>query len=96
MDLSESRDAQPRKDQEEDREKKALRENIMRMALTSEARQRLANIKIVKPQIAQTIEEYVIQMATSGKLKTVINDDQLKEILASLQEKKHEFTFRRI
>jgi programmed cell death protein 5 len=66
------------------------------MALTSEARQRLANIKIVKPQIAQTIEEYVIQMATSGKLKTVINDDQLKEILASLQEKKHEFTFRRI
>lgn len=96
MDLSESRDSQPRKEQEEEREKKALRENIMRMALTSEARQRLANIKIVKPQIAQTIEEYIIQMATSGKLKTVINDDQLKEILASLQEKKHEFTFRRI
>jgi programmed cell death protein 5 len=96
MDLSESRESQPRKDQEEDREKKALRENIMRMALTSEARQRLANIKMVKPQIAQTIEEYVIQMAASGKLKTVINDDQLKEILASLQEKKHEFTFKRI
>jgi programmed cell death protein 5 len=66
------------------------------MALTSEARQRLANIKMVKPQIAQTIEEYVIQMATSGKLKQVINDDQLKEILGSLVEKKREFTIRRI
>lgn len=96
MDLSEPRESQPRKDQDEEKEKKVLRENIMRMALTSEARQRLANIKMVKPQIAQTIEDYVIQMATSGKLKTVINDDQLKEILASLQEKKHEFTFRRI
>ena len=96
MDLSEERESQPRKDQQEDKEKKALRENIMRMALTSEARQRLANIKMVKPQVAQTIEDYIIQMATSGKLKQVINDDQLKEILGSIQGKKREFTIRRI
>ena len=95
--MSEQRDSQPRRDQQqEDKEKKALRENIMRMALTSEARQRLANIKMVKPQIADTIEQYIIQMATTGKLKNVINDDQLKEILGSLQEKKREFTIRRI
>ena len=94
--MSEQRDSQQRNNQQEDKEKKALRENIMRMALTSEARQRLANIKMVKPQIAQTIEEYIIQMATSGKLKTVINDDQLKEILGSLQGKKRDFTIRRI
>jgi programmed cell death protein 5 len=94
--LSDQRDSQPIKNQQEDKEKKALRENIMRMALTSEARQRLANIKMVKPQVAETIEEYIIQMATSGKLKQVINDDQLKEILGSLQGKKREFTIRRI
>jgi programmed cell death protein 5 len=94
--LSEQRDSQPRKEQGEDKEKKVLRENIMRMALTSEARQRLANIKMVKPQIAQTIEEYIVQMASSGKLKQVINDDQLKELLGSIQGKKREFTIRRI
>jgi len=94
--LSEQRDSQPRKEQGEDKEKKALRENIMRMALTSEARQRLANIKMVKPQIAQSIEEYIVQMASSGKLKQVINDDQLKELLGSIQGKKREFTIRRI
>ena len=95
IELSEQRDSQPRKDDEE-KEKKVLRENIMRMALTSEARQRLANVKMVKPQIAQSIEDYIIQMATTGKLKNVINDDQLKELLGSLQERKHDFTFRRI
>lgn len=94
--MSEQRDSQPRKEQGEDKEKKALRENIMRMALTSEARQRLANIKMVKPQIAQSIEEYIVQMASSGKLKQVINDDQLKELLGSIQGKKREFTIRRI
>lgn len=94
--MSEQRDSQPRKEQGEDKEKKVLRENIMRMALTSEARQRLANIKMVKPQIAQSIEEYIVQMASSGKLKQVINDDQLKELLGSIQGKKREFTIRRI
>jgi len=94
--LSEQRDNQPRKEQGEDKERKALRENIMRMALTSEARQRLANIKMVKPQIAQSIEEYIVQMASSGKLKQVINDDQLKELLGSIQGKKREFTIKRI
>ncbi len=94
--MSDQRDSQPIKNQQEDKEKKALRENIMRMALTSEARQRLANIKMVKPQVAETIEDYIIQMATAGKLKQVINDDQLKEILGSLQGKKREFTIRRI
>jgi len=94
--LYEQKDDQPKTELQDDKEKKALRENIMRMALTSEARQRLANIRMVKPQIAQTIEEYIVQMASTGKLKQVINDDQLKELLGSLQGKKREFTIKRI
>jgi programmed cell death protein 5 len=94
--LYEDKDDQPKGDSQDDKEKKALRENIMRMALTSEARQRLANIRMVKPQIAQTIEEYIVQLASSGKLKQVINDDQLKELLGTIQGKKREFTIKRI
>ncbi len=94
--MYEEKDDQPKGDSKEDKEKKALRENIMRMALTSEARQRLANIRMVKPQIAQTIEEYIVQLASSGKLKQVINDDQLKELLSTIQGKKREFTIKRI
>jgi programmed cell death protein 5 len=94
--LYEQKDGQTRSDSPDDKEKKALRENIIRIALTSEARQRLANIRMVKPQIAQTIEDYIVQMASSGKLKQVINDDQLKELLGSIQGKKREFTIKRI
>lgn len=94
--MYEPKDDQTKADSQEDKEKKVLRENIIRMALTSEARQRLANIRMVKPQIAQTIEEYIVQLASSGKLKQVINDDQLKELLGSIQGKKREFTIKRI
>ena len=77
-------------------DRKALREGLLRMALTSEARQRLANVKMVKPDLAAQIEEYVVQVASSGKLKNVINDEQVKQMLSALQEKKRDITIRRI
>ncbi len=93
----EQRDNQPNKGAEEDAARKSMRENIIRMALTSEARQRLTNVRMVKPEMAKTIEEYVIQLASSGRLKTVIDDEQLKTLLASMAEKQHkEFRIRRI
>jgi programmed cell death protein 5 len=94
--LYDPKDEQGKSASQDDKEKKAYRENIMRIALTSEARQRLANIRMVKPQIAQTIEEYIVQMAASGKLKRTIDDEQLKDLLGSIQGKKREFTIKRI
>lgn len=85
---------QSRTPKEEDGAKRSMRENIIRVALTSEARQRLTNIRMVKPDIARIIEEYVIQLAQSGKLTKTIDDEQLKEILGSLQERKKEFKIR--
>jgi programmed cell death protein 5 len=85
---------QSRNPKEEESAKKSMKENIIRMALTSEARQRLTNIKMVKPDIARIIEDYVIQMAQTGKLTKTIDDVQLKEILSSLQERKKEFKIR--
>ena len=85
---------QSRNPKEEESAKKSMKENIIRMALTSEARQRLTNIKMVKPDIARIIEDYVIQMAQTGKLTKTIDDVQLKQILSSLQERKKEFKIR--
>ena len=88
---------QSKKVAEEEAQRKSMRENIIRMALTSEARQRLTNVRMVKPEIARTIEEYVIQLASSGRLKSVIDDEQLKALLASMAEKQRkEFKIRRI
>jgi programmed cell death protein 5 len=76
-------------------EKRAMREGVLRMALTSEARQRLANVKMVKPELASSIEEYVIQLASSGKLKRALDDEQVKQMLLALQGKKREIRIRR-
>jgi len=89
--------AQPPQSPTEDQgQKKAARDSVLRMALTSEARQRLTNVKMVKPDLASSIEEYVVQLASSGKLKRVIDDEQLKELLISLQGRKREIKIRRI
>ena len=82
---------------QDDATRKAMRENVMRIALSSEARQRLANVKMVKPEVAHAIEEYIIQLVTSGRLKRTIDDEQLKELLSSIQgTAKREFKIRRI
>jgi programmed cell death protein 5 len=77
-------------------EKRVVREGILRMAFTSEARQRLANVRMVKPELAASIEEYVIQLASDGRLKRAVDDEQVKQMLLSLQEKKREMKIRRI
>jgi len=73
-----------------------MREGVLRMALTSEARQRLANVKMVRPDLATSIEDYVVQLASSGRLKRALDDEQVKQMLASLQDKKREIKIRRI
>jgi programmed cell death protein 5 len=86
----------PQKSSGNDAEKKALREGILRMALTSEARQRLANVRMVKPELASSIEEYVVQLASAGKLKRAVDDEQVKQMLQALQGQKREMKIRRI
>jgi programmed cell death protein 5 len=82
---------------QEDASRRAMRENVMRVALTSEARQRLANIRMVKPDVAHAIEEYIIQLVSSGRLKRTIDDEQLKGLLTTIQgTAKREFKIRRI
>lgn len=87
---------QPQKQGEKDSQKKAVREGVLRMALTSEARQRLANVRMVKPELAASIEEYVVQLASSGKLKQAVDDEQVKQMLQALQGQKREMKIRRI
>jgi programmed cell death protein 5 len=72
------------------------KENILKQILTSEARMRLNNIKMVKPELSNLVEQYLIGMASQGKLPSQINDDQLKQILLSIQQPKRDFKINRI
>tara|TARA_B100001971_G_C17974521_1_gene424131 strand:+ start:256 stop:537 length:282 start_codon:yes stop_codon:yes gene_type:complete len=75
-------------------EAKAMKENVLKMLLTSEARQRLNNLKMVKPDVASMVENQLIQSATSGQIKHTITDDELKNILSSFKTEKRDFKMR--
>jgi len=74
----------------------AQKENILKQILTSDARMRLNNIKMVKPELSNMVEQYLIGMASQGKLPSQINDDQLKQILLSIQQPKRDFKINRV
>ncbi len=71
--------------------------SVIQQILTPEARVRLANIKMAKPEYATQIEMMLIQIAQSGQLKNKITDEQLKGILSKIAEgSKKEFKIRRM
>src|SRR5260370_7284748 len=67
---------------------------IIRKILTSEARQRLTNIRMVKPEFAEELEMQLIQLAQSGRLQGQVTDEQLKRTLVQLQGQKKEIKIR--
>ena len=69
---------------------------ILRRVLTSEARQRLNNLKMVKPQFAEQLELQLIQLAQQNKISIPMTDEQLKEILKKLQSQRREIKIRRV
>ncbi|MGY5862329.1 MAG: DNA-binding protein [Candidatus Thorarchaeota archaeon] len=77
-------------------EAQSKKEALLRQILTPEARQRLTNVKMVKPQFADQIEAQLIQLAASGRLKGRVDDDQLKTLLQQIQgrERERKVTFR--
>jgi len=83
-------------DQEEqqkqlDEQKKA----ILRAILTNEARERLGRIKIARPEMAESIENQLIMVAQSGKLKNKINDEELRMLLSKILPKKRDIKIKR-
>jgi programmed cell death protein 5 len=76
----------------------AQKQTLMRRLLTPEARQRLANIKMVRPDFGQQLELELVQLAQAGKVPLPITDDQLKRLLVQIegQQKKRDISIRRV
>ncbi len=71
------------------------KKNAMRAILTDDARERLGRIRVARPELADNLEQQLIMLAQSGRLKSKINDQQLREILAKLLPKKRDITIRK-
>jgi programmed cell death protein 5 len=87
---------QPNDDDAKRRETEAaMRQRVLQVLLDPEARQRLMNIRLVKPELAATVENYHISAASSGRLNKALSDDELKQLLTRIQQPKKEFKFDR-
>jgi programmed cell death protein 5 len=69
---------------------------LLRRILTPEARSRLTNLKMVKPQFTEQLELQLIQLAQQGRIAIPITDEQLKELLVRLQSGRRDYTIRRV
>lgn len=94
MSYSEDNESE-REQQPNEAEISAQKEIILKQILDSNARMRLGNIKMVKPDLAGLVENYLINMATQGRIRSQISDEQFKQILTSIQQPKREFKINR-
>ncbi len=82
--------------QEKNSELKTQKEMMLKQILSPDARLRLNNIRMVKPELAGQVENYLLNLAGQGKITGQISDDQLKQILLSVQQPKRDFKINRV
>jgi len=81
---------------QEDQQIEAQKQALLKQILSPEARQRLTNLKMVKPEFTDQLELQLIQLAQMNKIPIPLSDAQLKQILIQLQSRKRETKITRI
>ena len=82
--------------QEKDNQLKAQKEIMLKQVLSGDARLRLNNVRMVKPELADLVENYILNLSVQGKISGQISDEQLKQILSSAQQPKRDFKINRV
>ena len=73
----------------------AQKKQILGQILTPEARNRLANLRLTKPDLVNNIELQLIQSAQAGSLRGKVTDEQLKVLLSQIAGQKREIKITR-
>jgi programmed cell death protein 5 len=68
---------------------------ILKQILEPDAKERLNTIKLTRPEFVRGVEQQLVQLAQSGRLKQKITDAQLKELLKQLLPAKKDFNIKR-
>ncbi|WP_298502765.1 DNA-binding protein [uncultured Methanobrevibacter sp.] len=73
----------------------AQKKQLLGQIMTSEARARLSNLKLTKPELVEQIEIQLIQSAQAGSLRGKVTDEQLKVLLRNIAGQKREIKITR-
>jgi programmed cell death protein 5 len=72
----------------------AMKKQILGRILTKDAYERLGRVRFANPDLASQVEMYILQVYQTGNLKESITDEQIKDVLRALSEKR-EFKMKR-
>jgi DNA-binding protein len=80
----------PAEDQALERKKKLedVKRQVFSQYLTKEARERLSNLRYAHQDLADAVENMLLQAALSNQLKEIIDDKKLKELLMAMSGEK--------
>jgi len=68
---------------------------VLMQILEPEARERLNTIKLTRPDFAKAVEQQLVMLAQSGRLRGKISDDMLKNLLTQLMPQKKDYKITR-
>lgn len=63
-------------------------QGALRQLMSAEAKERLAQVRVARPEIAAAIEQQLLALASEGKLAGTIDDAALQRMLAQLSRKR--------
>lgn len=86
--------------EEEERRRQAelLRKHALKQILTSEAYERLMNVKIANPELYELVSSLLINLVNTGRLKPKVDEETLKKVIIKVKERterKTKIIFRR-
>ncbi len=77
--------------QQAEQQKKAL----LRKHLTDGARKRLNTVQMSKPEFGEKVEQQILALAQSGRVREQIDEEQMKELLQELKPDSKSFDIKR-
>jgi len=81
--------------QEQAKQLDSQRAMLMRQILTPEARERLANLRMTRPDLVEHVENQLVMLVQSGRVTDKIDDYTLRQLLRRIMPAKREIKIER-